>query len=290
MSRGVALVANQNKPEVLGALPAIRSLITRHGRLLTELDGDAGAVTLDRAGADLLVVLGGDGTLLAQVRRFAGMGLPVLGVNFGKLGFLAEFDLDALQRQAPALFGDAPLPLRRRSLIHAEVRRAGKVVFQAIAANEAVVTAGPPYRMITLGLAIDRFEGPQVSGDGMIISTPLGSTAYNVAAGGPIVSPDVDALVITPIAPHSLAFRPIVAPGLSHIDLSVLRANAAGTTLVLDGHDRFTLTESDTVSIRKHDRTIDLVMNQETSFWGTLVRKMHWAASPGAPRSTPAGS
>ncbi len=286
MARGAVLVANQNKAEVVGALPRIRAMIQRHGRLVAELNGDADPVSLDRSKTDLIIVLGGDGTLLAQVRRFAGAGMPVLGVNFGKLGFLAEFDLEALDRQAAELFGDGALPLRRRSLIHAAIRRAGRTIFEATAANEGVVTAGPPFRMISLRLSIDGHEGPQVAGDGMIVSTPLGSTAYNVAAGGPIVSPDVDALVITPIAPHSLAFRPIVVPGASRIEITIERANepdgaGAGTTLVLDGQAQRSLTESDVVVLRRHDQSIDLVMNRETSYWGTLVRKMHWAAPPG---------
>lgn len=290
MPRAVLLVANHNKPEVLDALPRVRTLLGKHGRIVAEVDGEAEPTGAQLAGVNLIVVLGGDGTLLAQVRRFAGRGLPLLGVNFGKLGFLAEFDLAALERQAAALFSDGPLPLRRRMLLSVEVHRPGQKgpVFSATAANEAVITAGPPFRMIALALSIDGLPGPKVAGDGMIVSTPLGSTAYNVAAGGPIVSPDVDAIVLTPLAPHSLAFRPIVAPGSNRVELRVLRANpsigeCSGTTLALDGQALFGLTESDNVAIERHDQTIDLVINRETSYWQTLVRKMHWAAAPGNP-------
>ncbi|MBL0922137.1 MAG: NAD(+)/NADH kinase [Phycisphaerales bacterium] len=290
MPRAVLLVANQRKPDVVHALPRVRSIIQRHAQLAAEIDGDTDGSGPAPDGVNLIVVLGGDGTLLAQARRHAGRNVPLLGVNFGKVGFLAEFDLEALERQGAALLAEGPLPLRRRMLIRAAVHRPGQgsPAFEAIAANEAVITAGPPYRMISLALSIDGQPGPQVSGDGMIVSTPLGSTAYNVAAGGPIVSPDVDALVLTPLAPHSLAFRPIVAPGSSRVELTVLRANAPqggsmGTTLALDGQALFGLTESDKVVLERDERSIDLVINRETSYWQTLVRKMHWAAAPGHP-------
>lgn len=290
MPRAFLLVANTEKPEVLEALPRVRTLLRRCGTIVAETGGEMDPAPSAVDATNLVVVLGGDGTLLAQVRRFAGRGIPVLGVNFGKLGFLAEFDLEALERQATALFADGPLPLRRRMLIQVEVHRPGgrSPIFAATAANEAVITAGPPYRMISLALSIDDQPGPQVSGDGMIVSTPLGSTAYNVAAGGPIVSPDVDALVLTPLAPQSLAFRPIVAPGSSRVALRVLRANqgqgeALGTTLALDGQALFGLQEADNVLLRRDERTIDLVINRETSYWQTLIRKMHWASSPGMP-------
>ena len=291
MPRAFLLVANTEKPEVLEALPRVRTLLRGCGTIVAETGGETDPAPAAVDATNLIVVLGGDGTLLAQVRRFAGRGIPVLGVNFGKLGFLAEFDLEALERQGMALFADGPLPLRRRMLIQVEVSRPGarEPVFSATAANEAVITAGPPYRMISLALSIDDQPGPQVSGDGMIVSTPLGSTAYNVAAGGPIVSPDVDALVLTPLAPQSLAFRPIVAPGSSRVGLRVLRANqgrgqAQGTTLALDGQALFGLREGDNVLLRRDERSIDLVINRETSYWQTLIRKMHWASSPGMPR------
>lgn len=292
MGRAALLVANRSKPEVEAALPEVRALIARHTEMVGELvlDEPAGALA---AKADLVVVMGGDGTLISQARRFVDSRLPLLGVNFGKVGFLAEFDLDALRRQAGTLFGEGELPLRERMLIDVATRSEGAYPtapssFSGMAVNECVITAGPPYRMIELEISIDGEAGPRLSGDGVIVSTPLGSTAYNVSAGGPIVSPDVRAMIITPLAAHSLSFRPIVLSHAAKIEIRVARANRpsggssqAGTALVLDGQESATLSQGDVVQLHKHERPALFVQNRETTQWRTLMHKMHWASSPG---------
>ena len=210
-----------------------------------------------------------------------------MGVNFGRLGFLAEFDEAALERTAPALLGDEPLPISERMMLSIQVTRAGASAsaFSSIALNDCAITAGPPYRVIEIGLTLDDAGGPTIRGDGVVISTPSGSTAYSVSAGGPIVAPGVNGISITPIAAHSLAFRPMVAPGDVRIDLTLLQGNLAdgegGTTLVLDGQVQTPLMTGDSVSIEQHHQRLQLVSNPESTFWRTLVRKMHWAATPG---------
>lgn len=300
MTRSVLLVSNRGKPGVADALPEVRALLSAHARLVGELDGDATIPPGGLPHADLVVVLGGDGTLLAQARRFADMGAPLLGVNFGKVGFLAEFDLPSLRAQAPAILAAPKLPVRERLLLGAEVHRAaGGPPHRGIAINECVITAGPPYRMIGLDIAIDGEPGPSLTGDGVIIATPLGSTAYNVSAGGPIVSPEVQAFIITPLAAHSLSFRPIVAPHTSTIAVTVTRSNRpapgdssepeAGTTLVLDGQEMVALGDRDRVMFRRGAKPARMVVNSRTSYWRTLIGKMHWAAAPGpGPRLAPA--
>ena len=300
MGRSALLVANRSKPEVVRALPEVRAIIERH----TEVVGEVGLDEPIGAGASkagLVVVLGGDGTLISQARKFVDMRLPLLGLNFGKLGFLAEFDIEAFRRQAGTLLGDGELPLRERMLIEAEARSEGAYPtappkFSGLAVNECVITAGPPYRMIDLEISIDGETGPRLNGDGVIVSTPLGSTAYNVSAGGPIVSPDVRAMIIMPLAAHSLSFRPIVLSHASRIEVRVARANrpqspadAWGTSLVLDGQLSAPLSQGDVVALRKHEKPALFVINRETNHWRTLMRTMHWAATPG-PRSDGLGS
>lgn len=291
MARSVLLLVNRTKPRVCDALGEIRDLLERHGTVAGELD-TIGPPLTDDHGADMIMVLGGDGTLLAQARRCVDLGLPMIGVNLGTLGFLAEFDLDALKRQAPSLLGDGELELTERLLIEADVVGAdGAVAFSGLALNDAVITAGPPFRMIEIALRVDGEESATLNGDGVIVSTPVGSTGYSVSAGGPIVAPSVDAISITPIAAHSLSFRPIVVPSASTIELDLRRANRAGgngaleggegTTLVLDGQVLLPLEEGCRVVIRRHGRVARLVHNRETSYWATLMRKMHWAAAPG---------
>ena len=282
MGRSVLLVVNRDKPEADAAAQRIERTIARHGRLVATIDTDDAPP--DGSGVDLIVVLGGDGTLLSESRRTTALNAPLLGVNFGKLGFMAEFDESALTDQAAELFGSGTLQFRDARLLQVTVTRGGDRCFDGTALNEAVVTAGPPYRMIELCLRIDGRTGPIVSGDGLIVSTPLGSTAYNLSAGGPIIAPGVDAMAITPIAAHTLAFRPIAVPGSSVVELELLRVNSdgngEGTTLVLDGQLHEPLREGDRVRVARHGRTVRLVQNPRTGYWSTLTNKLNWAARP----------
>lgn len=292
MPRSVLLLVNRSKPLVIEALPRVRATIERHGRIAGELDAVSNPFETPPPPSDLVMVLGGDGTFLAQARRCLSLNLPIIGVNLGNLGFLAEFDLPAFERHAAHLLGSDPLDIRPRMLIQAEVlrdlsRQSDASVFAEHAVNDCVITAGPPFRMIELGLEIDGQPGPALRGDGIIVSTPTGSTAYSVSAGGPIVSPDVRCMSITPLAAHSLSFRPIVLPPTSSITLELRRANGfaggdGGTTLVLDGQVHVRLLQGDKVTFRSHPSVIRLVRNPDSNYWSTLVRKMHWAVKPGA--------
>jgi NAD+ kinase len=292
MPRRVLLLINRAKPEVVDALPEVRALIAKGGGVVAlEQDTRVDQTPPPAEGAELVVVLGGDGTLITQAARCMPLGLPMLGVNLGKVGFLAEFDLDALRAQARALFnGSEPLQLGERALIEARVERPGAPGGRAILAlNDCVVTAGPPYRMVAIGLSIDGQPGPTIQGDGVIVCTPLGSTAYNASAGGPIIAPEVRALAVTPIAAHSLAFRPVVVAGSSTITLSMERVNDAegvdgdaGTTLVVDGQLQGRLRRGDRLVLRLHERPVRLVRNPRGNYWSTLVQKLRWAAPPAA--------
>jgi NAD+ kinase len=287
--RPVLLLVNKDKPEAVAAAGEVRALIERHARLAAELPAEIAAPLTpgEAKGAELVVVLGGDGTLLSQTRRCAGLGLPMLGINLGKLGFLAEFDVPSFAQQAAALLaGDERPATRGISLLRARVRSAGAAepAFEDAALNECVITAGAPFRMINIAMSIDGQQGPTIGGDGIIVSSPSGSTAYNVSAGGPIVAPDVEAMIITPIAAHSLSFRPIVVGARSEIALDLLQVNTGdggpGTTLVLDGQVSIPLRRGDRVEVRRDDRPVRFVTNPRAGYWRTLIEKMQWAAPP----------
>lgn len=286
MGRSVLLVVNRSKRDACAAEQEVRGLIEQHGSLLAVLDADNEPVPANACDADLVAVLGGDGTLLGQTRRLKSCGAPLLGVNFGKLGFLAEFDLDSLRTAAADVFGDRELAIHEARLLKATVERDGALAFEGEALNECVVTAGPPYRMIDLCLRVDGGAGPTASGDGVIIATPLGSTAYTLSAGGPLLTPDVDGIAITPIAAHSLSFRPVVVGGSSTIELDLLRVNGnghpgeGGTTLVLDGQIHTRLRKGDKLTVRRSGNVARFVRNTHSSFWDTLVDKFRWAAAP----------
>lgn len=274
----VLLVASPDRPGVPQVLPEVRRIVGMHARIAGEMPtADAplpSGVDFSRA-----VAVGGDGTFIALARRLIDRGVPIIGVNSGRLGFLAEFDPASLERHASMVFGPSPL-VRQRIVMQVRVHRAtGGTGASEIAVNDAVVTSGPPFRMIEARLRFGGHMGPDISGDGLIVATPTGSTAYNVSAGGPIVHPDVDAFVVTPNAAHSLAFRPIVVPSQSGIAIEVVRANE-GTTLVLDGHSNIPLSAGDRVEISRYGSMSRLVGNPDGSYWGTLLSKMRWAAPP----------
>ncbi|MBX9737639.1 MAG: NAD(+)/NADH kinase [Phycisphaerales bacterium] len=295
MARRVLLLINRSKTEICRELDRVRVIVSSAGgQIVGERDAfPDGPVSLSETnGAEVVMILGGDGTILSQARRFAHLRLPLLGLNFGKLGMLAQFDLETLSTHAGAIFGDCELDLLSRWMIEVRVRRrgvsgasAGEPETIGAALNDAVITAGAPFRMIEAVLSIDGQSGPTAMGDGVVVSTPIGSTAYNASAGGPILAPDVDALVITPIAAQSLSFRPVVVRGGSTISLTMTRVNStpdgsAGTSLVLDGQVAARLGAGDEVLISAHPQPVIFVRNPTENYWATLVHKMHWAEQP----------
>ena len=293
MSRRVLLLLNENKPDAVEAAPSVRALIEKHGSLVAQHNASV-APEIPETGIDLVVVMGGDGTLLGAARACADRSIPLLGVNLGSVGFMAEFDLTTLNAQAADLFGGGELRIQPAPVIHAVIRGPdGTSRAEEIALNEFVVTAGPPYKMVAIRMDIDGSPGPRVVGDGLIVSTPTGSTAYNVSAGGPIVSPNVGAFVVTPIAAHSLSFRPIVIPFGTPLALTLERTNEVeikngdslpaeshGTTLMCDGQVNHRLYEGDRITIDQRPEPVHLVLSGQTTYWQTLMEKMRWATPP----------
>ncbi|MEQ8316610.1 MAG: NAD(+)/NADH kinase [Phycisphaerales bacterium] len=285
----VSLVVNSGKPEAVDAAKAVRRAIESHARLVGEFDStDEHAALAD--GVDLAIVLGGDGTILGLARSAVEAGVAVLGINFGKLGFLAEFDANAFSKHAATLLAGRG-QIRKVSALEARVSRKGEEIARQVAINDVAICNGAPFRMIELGLCIDGApseSAPRVAGDGLIIATPTGSTAYNAAAGGPILEPTLEAMVVTPIAAHSLSFRPIVVPGRSCIEVVAHRVNhaeghepTAGTCAVLDGQHSVPLERGDVVRVTVSDRPLSLVVNPDRSYWHTLIHKLRWASTPG---------
>jgi NAD+ kinase len=269
------MLADRERPEVAGMYDQVASLVAARARIIGEHDSDD--ETLEDA--DLAVVLGGDGMLLAQARKLVDRGVALVGVNFGRLGFLAEFDWESLQEHADLVFsGEAPL--RERLVLEAFVASPGEEPQSVgIAINDCVVATGASFRVIDLALAIDGSRGPALRADGLIVATPIGSTAYNVSAGGPILHPGLPAIVITPIAAHSLAFRPIVTRPTCTVSIRVMRSQP-GAAIVLDGDRAADLVEGQTVTVARYRTGIQFVGNPSSTYWGTLMDKLHWAAPP----------
>lgn len=287
------VIANPSKPRVQSAIDALEKWTA--GRM-TIVGVETGRTQdLSTIEADVILVLGGDGTLLEAARRLSGKSIPLMGVNFGRLGFLASFTPEQLHESLDDLAADK-LPVTHRMMLEASVIGAAVTCdlssaadvarqrrFVATALNDAVVTAGAPFNMIELEIRADGETdgdaGVRYNGDGVIVATPSGSTAYNVSAGGPIVNPDVDCFCITPICPHSLSFRPVVVSSKTNIVLVAAKVNE-GTTLFCDGQADTKLSRGEKVVIRKSEHDVQLIENPGARQWRSLAEKLHWAVSP----------
>ncbi|MEE2972902.1 MAG: NAD(+)/NADH kinase [Planctomycetota bacterium] len=275
----VILVADSARDGVPEILASVEQAIECEGGRSIRIHPDADPPDLDATRPRVAVVLGGDGTILAQARRLAPLDLPLAGVNVGRLGFLAGFDAESFRNAAARILAGDP-PIVERMMLEVRVEHAdGGVDEWTPLLNDGAVTAGAPFRMIELKVDFGGDPGPSVSGDGLIVATSTGSTAYNASAGGPIVHPGCEALVITPLAVHSLAFRPVVARPDDAPTIRIERANS-GTTLVIDGQITRKLAAGDTVRFRRSAHRLRLVHDGNTDFWQTVVHKMRWATGP----------
>jgi NAD+ kinase len=285
----VFVVANASKAEVRPALNDWLPVISRKAEV-TGIDFATGD-DLSQISADVILVLGGDGTLLSTARRLRGRQIPLMGVNFGRLGFLASFTPAEFQRHFDDLIHNKLHNARRKvidvSVIGVEVKCDLARVedslphrrFWATALNDAVVTAGPPFHMVELAVRADGESEVRYFGDGVIVCTPSGSTAYNVSAGGPIISPTVEAMCITPICPHSLSFRPLVISIDSLVTIIAERVNE-GTTLFCDGQASTQLQRGDKILIRRSPHDVLLIENPEARLWRSYAEKLNWAVNP----------
>jgi len=287
--RRVGLVAKHNLAAAsehlarLGAWLGARGIEAIYSTETAALAGAAahGARTATREAlpcdVDLVVVLGGDGTLLAMAARIAqsGRDIPILGVNFGSLGFLTEIRIDELASSLErVLAGTATFD--ERAMLAATAHRTTGEVDARVALNDVVFTKSALSRMIELSVWVNGGFVTRVKADGLIIASATGSTAYNLAAGGPIVHPTVDALVVTPIAPHTLTNRPVVIPGSAEVEVRMEADGAAAAVFVTyDGQSGYPVTQGDVVRVRKSDRTLRLV-TPARSYFEVLREKLKW--------------
>jgi NAD+ kinase len=225
------------------------------------------------AHADVLVVLGGDGTLLSVARLVGDLGVPILGVNIGGLGFLTAFTADEMFLALEALRRDE-LVVEERMMLAARVTRQGERLTDYVALNDVVITKSAMSRIITLAVSVAGEFATGYRADGLIISTPTGSTAYCLSAGGPIVFPTMEAMVLTPICSHTLTNRPIVLPATQV--LAVTLESDQDVMLTLDGQVGFALKRADTVEIRRAAARTRLVRVPHKHFFAVLRTKLKW--------------
>jgi NAD+ kinase len=228
---------------------------------------------------DLAVVLGGDGSMLRAAHQMGRRQRPVLGVNLGKLGFLADLSPDEFVTQLPTIgtrpIGSQELPIVDHLMYDCTVRREGKVLAQWLGLNEVAVLAGPPFALLDIDLYVDSELVTTYSCDGLIVSTPVGSTAHSLSAGGPILRQDLQAFVICPISPHTLTNRPVVDSAERVYEL-VVREPHPGTTLVADGRSMSSLRAGDRVRVERAAARFQLVAFPGHTYYRTLREKLGW--------------
>ncbi len=277
-----AIISRPARPEIAKTLPGLVNWLTGHGyRVIIDQETAThtqGLEVIPRAQMssqplDLVVVLGGDGTLLSAARATAAAGVPLLGVNLGSLGFLTEVPLSALY---PMLDGIAEgrATIEQRTLMQCELLRGNEIRGSYLVFNDAVVNKTALARLNLYDLFIDKAFVSSYRADGMIVATPTGSTAYSLSAGGPVLTPNVKAFVVTPVAPHSLTHRPLVVPDSADIEI-VLRSDEEVAYLSLDGQPGLDLRDGDRVHCRLAQHKVSL-FRTGSDFFQVLRSKLKW--------------
>lgn len=279
--KGVIVTSSRYKPEAHDLARELSELFAASGaRVVLDLDGEDSLATT-AAGMNLVVSVGGDGTLLATARRLGGQPTPVIGVNLGKLGFLAEFGADeALAYARGEVVPD--WPLHPKGMLRTKLRRAGAEVPQgsSLALNDVLLSQGVMSRLVDVRMRVDGAYATEYRADGLVVSTPVGSTAYSLSLGGPILSQSLRALVVTPIAPHSLTNRPIVLPAESVIGLELISSPKGEVAMVIDGQERVDLEAGDSIEITSAPTAVMLVATGRRTSFDLLRHKLHWGYGP----------
>jgi NAD+ kinase len=225
-------------------------------------------------GVDLVLVLGGDGTLLSAARLIEDTAQPILGINLGSLGFLTELGLEELFESLERVL-EGEYSRESRVRLEASLHRGEEQIGRYQVLNDVVINKGALARIIDLETYVDGQKVTNYQSDGLIISTPTGSTAYSLAAGGPIIDPTLDVIVISPICPHTLTNRPLVIPGGAVVEL-FLRSDSGEVFLTLDGQEGTRLNQGDRVRIRASGNKVNLIRTGSRNFYDVLSTKLHW--------------
>ncbi len=249
------------------------------GKRSKRLDAGKTPVYKHHSELDLLIVLGGDGTILRTVRELEDYSVPILSINKGTVGFLAELSLSETEQMLP-MFLQGKGTVEERSLLEITATRGRKKIWQGKVLNEAVVSQGAISRLIDLKTSVNGDPLATFHADGVIIATPTGSTAYSLAAGGPIVHPELKATILTPINPHSFSQKPIVLPGSDNIEVMIFtkqnKFEDVQVSLTLDGQTYVTLQRNDTVHAVISKKSVKFLRRNDESFFSTLRSKLKW--------------
>ena len=282
----VGLFGNPNKNDLPGAVETIASLCTAAGAsvfasedLAEVIPATVPVLTNEDLieSVDVVIALGGDGTMLRAGRVLGLSGVPLLGVNLGSLGYLTDVPLDELSEAVEKLLA-GQFHIDTRARVYCSVWREGAKIATANALNDLVVNMGPLPRAMDMELLMDGDSLGRFLGDGIIVSTPTGSTAYNLSAGGPICQSTVDCLLVAPICPHSLGMRPLIVADDTKIEL-ILHETGEGAVLTADGQRTHTLADGDRLAFRESNREVNLIKFPQSSFYRVMRHKLNWGGT-----------
>ncbi|MEW6026527.1 MAG: NAD(+)/NADH kinase [Planctomycetota bacterium] len=280
--KSVILIGDRKKERINTVVSELQPWLSRQAVKIAAVDL-TNRLDLSKARADLIIVLGGDGSILSTARRLNNNPIPVIGVNLGKFGFLAEYSLDELKESFKQIT-TGRLKTSSLMMLDCLINRGNKRNGPFIALNDVVITRGSISRMVYFRLFIDGKEITVFGGDGVIVATPVGSTAYSLSAGGPLVSPETHSLIITPICAHTLSMRTLVLPPDSDIELQLADGSGQEIILTVDGQVSMYLCQSDRIILRKSKAAFQLVRLGRRSFYETLREKLHWGGQPHSQR------
>lgn len=279
----IGVVGNPTYPDLGSILATLAAAGERYGITFFAEDnviplwpGNRPASLSSAPQLDYLLTLGGDGTLLRAARILDGNATPILGVNLGRVGFLTTISADMLEWALDALARKAHDTEPRLMLYSSIVSKGGKARPEPVALNDVVVHKGGVARVVRLKVSVDGDEVAQYSADGIIVSTPTGSTAYSMSAGGPIVVPGVDAIVVTAICPHTLAVRPLVLPANANVTIQPMPPWSDDVLVSYDGQVGTTIQQGERLEVRRAEKPALLVRLGPESYFKRLRKKLHW--------------
>lgn len=272
----VCIIANSTKPESIVIATQVEEYLKTLSIKTVILSTYESSDSLDIAyDTNLVITLGGDGTVLSAARLVAERGIPILPVNLGTFGYITEIAKEELLDTLKAYL-EGTAAVSRRLMLRVTVLRKGKKVFNATSLNEAVVSSSGIAKVISLNLFLDKTLAGTFRADGMIVATPTGSTGYSLAAGGPILDPEMSALIVTPICPFTLSYRPLVTSD-KVVSIEVRGNQRAAVVLTVDGQVPFSLEEGDKVTIEKSRSRMILMNSLKRNFTEVIREKLNWS-------------
>jgi NAD+ kinase len=274
--KNIIILGNKSKKKIRETIAELEPLFRKKAHVsIIDTSDECETRSLS---ADLAFVFGGDGAILAACRKLNGKQIPLVGVHLGKFGFLAELTPQKVSQTLEQIFaGD--YVISQRMLLTCQVIRSKQIINKTHGLNDAVISRSSLSRIVSIKLYINGKEVTTYSSDGLIISTPSGSTAHSLSAGGPIVTPDIDAFIITPICPHTLSNRPLVVSGDSKIEMEQV-SDSKGVGLTIDGQIYTDIMTGDKILVEKAKEKLQLIDTQTRTFYDVLREKLNWRGQP----------